>query len=341
MCAKVAPAIKSTGKYDDMKNSNVKTSRRPTILVTEHIASEIGEHLRTLAPAHDLQVLTSDLGDADLAAIDIAFFSTDSHPVSTAAYIDACTKAPNLRWFHTMSAGVDHPVFRSFVDRGVELTTSSGANAGPIAQMVFAYLLTHAKRLRTIFEDQRLHRWDPTENLDLEGQSLLVVGMGPIGERVARLGLAFGMDVTGVRRTPAATDPCPTFPLAELAERVGTADVIVVAFPLTPDTNGIISAQIISSMKSNAFFVNVGRGDLVDEAALIRALESGALGGAGLDVFHKEPLPADSPFWDLPNVTLTPHNSANTPTIASRVVEIFCDNLARHIAGTTKRNLRD
>lgn len=323
-----------------MKNSNTATSRRPTILVTEHIASTIGEQLRMLAPGHDLQVLTGDLDDEDLSAIEIGFFSMDTHPVSTMAFIDACTKAANLRWFHTMSAGVDHPVFRSFVDRGVELTTSSGANAGPIAQMVFAYLLTHAKRLRTVFEDQRLHRWDPQENLDLEGQSLLVVGMGPIGERVARLGLAFEMVVTGVRRTPAATDPCPTFPLAELAHRIRNADVTVVALPLTPDTTGIISAQIISSMKPNAFFVNVGRGDLVDEDALIAALASGVLSGAGLDVFHKEPLPVDSPLWDLSNVTLTPHNSANTPTIAARVIEIFCENLARHVAGTPKRNLR-
>lgn len=310
----------------------------PSILVSAHVASARGAELCAIAPGHDLLVLRDDLSDAELAPVDIVFWSMDMFPEQSPALVGAARRAPAVRWLHTMSAGVDHPVFRSFTDRGVELTTSSGASARPIAHTVMLYVLAHARRLLDRLADQRAHRWELAANADLEGARMLVVGMGPIGAETARLAQAFGMEVRGLRRTPSPDDPCPTATLDTLSEAVADADYVVAALPLTPDTAAIISAQIIAAMKPGAYFVNIGRGGLVDEEALIEALRSGHLAGAGLDVFAVEPLPSGSPLWDLPNVIVTPHNSAAVPSMRRSVEEIFLDNLRRDVAGTPKRN---
>jgi len=311
----------------------------PSILVSARVAATRGAELCAIAPGHDLLVLRDDLSDAQLAAVDIVFWSMDMFPEMGAAVIGAVRRAPDVRWLHSMSAGVDHPVFRSILERGIELTTSSGAAARPIAHTVMMYVVAHARRLLDRLADQRAHRWELATNADLEGARMLVVGMGPIGVETVKLAQAFGMEVRAVRRTPSPADPCPTAGLDTLASCVGDADYVVSALPLNDDTRQIFSAQIIASMKPGAFFVNVGRGDLVDEPALIDALRSGHLGGAGLDVFAVEPLPTGSPLWDLPNVIVTPHNSAAAPGTGRAVEEIFLDNLRRDRAGEPKRNV--
>jgi phosphoglycerate dehydrogenase-like enzyme len=263
----------------------------------------------------------------------------DMFPDMGAAVIGAVRRAPGVRWLHTMSAGVDHPVFRSLIDRGIELTTSSGAAAKPIAHTVMLYVLAHGRRLLERLDAQRAHRWEQGQNRDIDGARMLVVGMGPIGVETVKVAQAFGMEVRAVRRTPSPDDPCPTAGLDTLASSIGDADYVVSALPLNDDTKGIFSAQIIASMKPGAFFVNVGRGGLVDEPALIDALRTGHLGGAGLDVFAVEPLPGDSPLWDLPKVIVTPHNSAAVPGTGRAVEAIFLDNLRRDRAGEPKRNV--
>lgn len=292
------------------------------------------EELASIAP--DLAVIELDDGEVSAADIDrvtIAFFSNDAWPDRAGSFFKVASTAPNLRWLHSMSAGVDSPVFASFLERGVRLTNSSGASAPPIAGTVMMYLLALSRGLPAWARAQAAHEWSPRPFRELEGQRLAVVGYGPIGQEVVRLATAFRMDPVIVRRASHGDEPCPVRPLDELLDVVRDADATVVALPLADTTRGIISAEVIAAMQPDSVFVNVGRGELVDQAALTDALASGRLGGAGLDVFDPEPLPADDGLWDLPNVIISPHNSGSSDGSTRRVAEIFLDNLARYIGG--------
>jgi phosphoglycerate dehydrogenase-like enzyme len=200
------------------------------------------------------------------------------------------------------------------------------------------YLLALSRNLPGWLRAQASHEWSPAPFRDLEGQRVVVVGYGPIGEEVVRLATAFRMDPVVVRRSALGDEPCPVRPLAELADAVSDADAVVVALPLVPETRGIVSADVIAAMPSHAVFVNVGRGELVDQAALTDALASARVAGAGLDVFDPEPLPADDALWDLPNVIVSPHTSGSSDATTARVAEIFLDNLGRFVRGEPMRN---
>lgn len=299
-----------------------------------------GDRIAEIAP--DLEVLPlrpgEELTDADVARISIAFFSNDAWPDRAPAFFKVALGAPNLRWFHSMSAGVDSPVFSLFLDRGVRLTTSSGASAPPIAGTVMLYLLALSRGLPAWTRAQMAHEWSPTPFRELDGQQIAVVGYGPIGQEVVRLATAFRMDPVIVRRSARGDEPCAVRPLDELVDVLQGADAVVVALPLADDTRGLFSESVIAAMRPHAVFVNVGRGELVDQAALTDALASGRLGGAGLDVFDPEPLPADDPLWDLPNVIISPHTSGSSDGTSQRVAEIFLDNLDRFVRGDALRN---
>jgi D-2-hydroxyacid dehydrogenase (NADP+) len=200
------------------------------------------------------------------------------------------------------------------------------------------YLLALSRDLRSWTEAQCEHRWAPREWTDLEGQTVGVVGMGPIGLEVVRLTSALGMRPIGMRRTVRGDEPCETWTFDRLPELAETVDALVLAVPLTTETRGLVDADVLGMLRPGAFVVNVARGEVVDEQALVDALTSGHLGGAALDVFATEPLPADSPLWDLPNVIVTPHSSGTTATSHRRATEIYVDNLARYSAGTPLRN---
>ncbi len=309
------------------------------LFCTDTFRASHRDELDAVAPDLEVIELGSDVvSTAEIDRITIAFFSTDAWPDRAPAFFKVALGARNLRWLHTMSAGVDSPVFSTFLERGVRLTTSSGATAPPIAGTVMMYLLALSRGLPGWYRAQIEHRWSPARFRELEGRRVAVVGYGPIGEEVVRLASAFRMDPVIVRRAARGDEPCEVRPLAELVEVVCEADAIVVALPLTADTRGIVSSEVIGAMRSDALFVNVGRGELVDQAALTDALASGRLGGAGLDVFDPEPLPADDPLWDLPNVIISPHNSGSSDGSERRVVEIFLDNLGRFRRGDDLRN---
>ncbi len=274
----------------------------------------------------------------DAAAVEAAFFSGDVFPDRVRDFVLALRDSAGLRWLHSFSAGVDHPWFQALRARGVRLSTSSGAQAVPIAHTVLLYLLALARDFGRWQDAQRRRAWEQHDFRDLQGLTLAVVGLGPIGLEVARLGTAFGMRVIGARRTPAGTEPCETWPLSRLDALLEVADAVVLALPLTDETRELFSAARLARMKRGAWLINVGRGALVDEPALVAALQSGALGGAGLDVFAVEPLPPESPLWSLPNVIVTPHNSGDTPSNLPRACEIFLDNLARYRRGEPLRN---
>lgn len=273
-----------------------------------------------------------------LATVDIAFFSQDCWPDRARGIVVSILKSPHLKWLQTFSAGVDSPFFVDLMDREVVLTNASGATASPIAQTVVMYMLALSRDLRGWMRSQDAHEWTRHTFDELDGASLAVVGMGPIGLEVARLGRALNMHVEGVRRQPRGDEPCPTFAMDALHDVVSRADWVVSALPLTPDTRQVFSAPVFAAMRPGARFVNVGRGELVDEDALIEALRTGQLGGAALDVFATEPLPADSPLWDMENVIITPHNSGGSTSTAGRGERIFLDNLARHAAGRDLTN---
>lgn len=304
------------------------------LFCSDAFAERHGGSLASIAPDLDVVPLVGDrtVSDEDLARITITFFSHDLWPERTAHYFGAALQTPNLRWMHTMSAGVDSPVFGSFLDRGVRLTTSSGMSAAPIARTVMMYLLALSRGLPELLEHQRQRTWSWRMWRELAGRRIAIVGWGPIGQEVARLSVAFGLDPVIVRRSARGDEPHPVRPLAELLDVARETDVTVIALPLTDDTEGIVSASVLDAIGSDGLFVNVGRGELVDQAALTAALVEGRLGGAGIDVTTPEPLPEDDPLWSAPNLIITPHNSGSTDGTARRSDEAFLANLERWVA---------
>ena len=305
------------------------------LFCTDDFAARYGERVRGIAP--DLEFVTLD-GDRevsvdDLARITIAFFSHDAWPERAANFFGVALRAEHLRWLHTMSAGVDSPIFAAFTDRGARLTTSSGSSAAPIARTAMMYLLALTRDLPGLIRAQDRAEWRWAEWDELAGRSVAVVGWGPIGREFARLADAFGMRPTVVRRAAHGDEPFPVRPLAELTDVARDHDVMMVALPLTADTAGIVTADVLHAIGPDGLFVNVGRGELVDQVALTAALVDGRLGGAGIDVTTPEPLPANDPLWAAPNLIITPHNSGSTGGTGRRADEAFLANLERWVAG--------
>lgn len=310
------------------------------LFCTDTVLDSYGDRIAAIAP--DLEVIAlrpgQDVPEDDIERITIAFFSDDAWPERAGPFFKVALGASNLQWFHSMSAGVDSPVFATFLERGARLTTSSGASAPPIAGTVMLYLLALSRDLPGWLRSQSAHEWSPAPFRELDGQRVVVVGYGPIGQEVVRLATALRMNPVIVRRAARGDEPCPVRPLSDLAAAVSDADAVVVALPLAPETRGVVTAEVIAAMPPECVFVNVGRGELVDRAALIDALATGRLGGAGLDVFDPEPLPPDDALWDLPNVIISPHNSGSSDGTTKRVAEIFLDNLGRFVRNEPLRN---
>jgi phosphoglycerate dehydrogenase-like enzyme len=235
-------------------------------------------------------------------------------------------RAPKLRFVQATFAGAGQQLAaaqltREELDR-IAFASSSGVHATPLAEWALFGILAFTKGFPRLLADKQARRWDHYPVDELPGATLLVVGQGAIGAEVARLGAAFGMQVCGVRRGR-----------GDLDELLPRADAIVVSLPLTDETRGLIGRGRIARMKDGAIFVNVGRGGVVDEPALIDALQSGKLRGAALDVFAEEPLPPESPLWGLENVILSPHTAALSVQENARIVELFAENLRRYLAG--------
>jgi D-2-hydroxyacid dehydrogenase (NADP+) len=304
------------------------------LFCTETFWEAWGDQVRAIAPDIETVLLVGEepVADTDLERITIAFFSHDAWPERAGNFFGVALRANNLAWLHSMSAGVDSPIFQMLKDLGVRLTNSSGSSSAPIARTVMMYLLALARDLPRMMRAQANAEWAWDRWSELEGKRVAVIGYGPIGEEVVRLTTAFGMQPVIIRRQAQGDETCPVRPLVELAAVMAEVDAVVLALPLNDDTRGIISADVIAAMQTHAFFINVGRGELVDQPALTEALASGKLGGAGLDVTDPEPLPADDPLWALPNVIITPHNSGSTDGTARRASERFLANLTPWVA---------
>jgi phosphoglycerate dehydrogenase-like enzyme len=245
-----------------------------------------------------------------------------------------------LRFMQSASAGVEHLV--PILKPGTALCNASGVHANAIAETVLAVMLGRAKMLSQRSEDQHDRRWRQLPCQELTGAKMCVVGTGHIGTEVARLAQAFGITTTGVRRHPA---PSPYFDQvvgqADLSKALDGANFVVVACPLTPETQNLIGPEELKAFHPDSFLVNVARGAIIDEAALVDALAENRIGGAFLDAHIKEPLPADHPLWAMKNVTITPHDSHASQLMGDRHAALFCDNLARVLAGQELRNMVD
>jgi phosphoglycerate dehydrogenase-like enzyme len=315
-------------------------SDAPVLLVSDNVWGRHAERIAAIAPQSHTIVYSGaePLSDDILSTVDVAFFSSDVWPERSRGMVLSIMNAPQLKWLHTFSAGVDSPFFIQLMERGVRLTNSSGATASPIAQTAILYMLALSRNVRAWIRHQDKREWERHSFVELDGSRLAVIGMGPIGEEIARLGVAMNMNVEAIRRTPSGKEPCPTFSFDQLNNVVSRADWVVVALPLTPDTKQLFNKSLFATMQPGTYFVNVGRGELVDESALIAALQSGHLGGAALDVFETEPLSTDSPLWGMDNVIITPHSSGASQSSGLRAEEIFIENLAAYMAGTSLRN---
>ena len=274
------------------------------------------------------------LDDADCARVETAFFSGDVFPDFSRQFFSALRKAPRLKWLHVFNVGVDHPIYSEMLGRGVRLTTSAGSTAEPIAQTAIMGLLALARGFPRWLAAQRRREWSPERKAvprDLREQTAMLLGLGKIGAEFARLARVLGLKVIGVRRGPRRdSDPVDELhPPAGLPAVLARCDWLVIACPLTPETRGLVDASLIARLPRGARIINIARGEIVAEPALVAALQSGHLAGAYLDVFEKEPLPAESPLWALPNVIVTPHNSSVASGNDRRVLEIFLDNLGR------------
>ena len=260
---------------------------------------------------------------------------------------EAVNGLPGLRWIHATSAGAGEQVRKAGLPADalerVVVTTSSGVHAVPLAEFAVFGLLAMAKDMPRMLADQRARAWPEVREpfRELSGQTLFLVGLGEIGREVARLGKALGMRTVGFRRSQG---PPPEWVdevhgPERLTELAGRADAMVVSLPMTDQTAGLIDRATIERLPASCIFVNVGRGGVVDEPALVDALRERRIAGAVLDVFATEPLPADSPLWTLPNALVTPHAAALSARENERITELFTDNLRRYLDGRPLRNV--
>jgi D-2-hydroxyacid dehydrogenase (NADP+) len=240
----------------------------------------------------------------------------------------------SLRWVQLCSTGFSDNITPEIIDGRVTLTNAPGLHTVPIAESVVTAMLAHAKNLKQRRLDQMAHRWSQLRNDELHGRTALLIGLGNIGRRVARLCKAFDMKVIGTKHR---VEPVPNvdtvFPAEELRDHLPEADYVVVATPLTPKTMHMLGEPEFKAMKRSAYFINVGRGRIAHEPSLLKALRDGWMAGAYLDVFEAEPLPEGHSLWDMDNVFIVPHDSHSSPYIGDRVVDIFCDNLRRYVEG--------
>ena len=256
--------------------------------------------------------------------------------------LEVLPRAKRLRWIQLTSAGAEQLLPARDMLRDVVVTNTRGIHVDLMADYALGVLVMLQWDFPRMLRDQQARTWDQRLALPLAGRTLGVVGAGAIGGEIVRRAAAFGMDVIAVRRTPGAVEGAREVVTAgRLRQALPQCDFVVLVVPVTDATRGMIGAAELHAMKRTAFLVNIARGSVVDEAALITALRQGVIAGAALDVFDEEPLPADSPLWALPNVILTPHVAGEPADYARRVADVFLDNVARWRRQEPLRNVVD
>jgi phosphoglycerate dehydrogenase-like enzyme len=314
------------------------------------------ERIRAAAPGARLVTVSIEgLADGPLDDVEVLLRGF----LSAEAFDRILARAPRLAWVHSASAGVERVLTPAGRERGLVVSNARGVFSRPIAEYVLMMILAVSRRLPQLLELQRERTWQPLEGAELRDVTVGIVGLGSIGRAVGALATAFGCRVIATRRRTAAGVGATSsggedddLPLGQLMlervmgpeglpELLAESDFIVLAAPLTPETEGMIDEAALAGVKPGAWLINVARGRLIDERALLRALREGPLGGAVLDTFREEPLPPGSPFYDMPNVIVTPHTAWSSGRVLDRSVELFCDNLRRFAAGEALVNVVD
>lgn len=304
----------------------------PTVLLSHRILGDGSDAL--------FEELTTRLEDVDIqrADGDSAFreLLLDAEVLVTQRFEDwFLDDAPNLQWVQALSAGYDMYPLDELEARDIVLTTASGVHAEPIAEQILGYLLSFERNIHRGIHQQRDGEWNRYFGGELRGRTVGIVGLGAIGSRAAELCRSLGMTVLGTKRDPATAPEAvdEVYGPNGLDELLDRSAYLVVACPLTDETRGLIDAAALDLLDDRAVVVNVGRGEIIDEEALVDALESGELRGAALDVFEEEPLPSSSPLWDRRDVIVTPHMAGSTPFYWMRCADIVEDNLERYRSG--------
>jgi len=327
------------------------------VLSTMRFTDELLDKLRAVSPrfvvkqrtCHDAEEVEEALEDA-VEVLYTFYLSAD------------LSRAPDLKWVQLHSAGVDHLLDHPLMKSDILLTTTSGIHATPIAEYVFASILAFNRRVPQMLTYQSRRewpqgRWNLFARPELRDRTLGIIGYGSIGREVGRIARCFGMRVVATKRSVSQMRDVgyavqgtgdrkgalldEAFPPERLSDMLGLCDYVVVTVPLTPETRKLIGEAELRAMKPSAYLVNISRGETVDEAALIRALQEGWIAGAGLDVFEEEPLLSDSPLYDLENVILSPHVSGFTLRYDERASDLFAENLRRYLTGEPLLNLVD
>ncbi|MGV3487579.1 MAG: D-2-hydroxyacid dehydrogenase [Tuberibacillus sp.] len=302
-----------------------------TLIIAQNIGKDLIEQVRQVVPdwniivGRDQAVWLDELPNAEI----IAGWKQEMakhclHPQT------------RLRWIQSWSAGVDSYPIEELGKQNILLTSANGVHAYPISETILALMLALTRKIHTYVKNQQTKTWHHAHlNLEMHGKTVGIIGVGAIGKETAKLAKAFGMKVIGVRqsgRPESCVDQMVTSD--KLNEILPECDYVVVTLPLTEATRHLFGHEQFRRMKSSGFFINIGRGPVVEESALIEALRSGSIAGAGLDVFEKEPLEPESPLWDMDDVIITPHTAGSTEYYDQRVIEdIFMPNLKKYISG--------
>ena len=308
------------------------------IIVPEFVLPQLREETCNLVQECDFVVLNDD-GEpsGDVAGAEVLML-----PWRLPADVrERILSLPSLKWIHSVSAGVEHALDEQLRQMDVILTNASGVFDLPIAETVVAYILMIVKQMPTFFRQQQAHVWKKRSLREAAGLTVGLVGLGSIGTEIARLCQGLEMRVIATRRHPEEGAPHvdTLYPTDELHRLLEASDFVVIAVPLTEETRGMIGAEALRRMGKEAWLINIARGAVVDEKALIEALQEGQIAGAALDVFVEEPLPEDSPLWELENVIITPHNSWSTPHLKEREAALFLENLRHYLRDEPLRNV--
>ncbi len=309
------------------------------ILVPNDMLDALKPRLLEIDPNLQVAGMTTE-GPVDSSCTDAEAFLWGGFSRQAVAHL--LPHLPCLRWIHTLGAGVEYVLTPELVQSPVLLTNSAGVYAIPIAEHVLAMILAVARRIPAFVEQQHRHEWRKVKAEEVLGKILLIIGTGHIGQEVARRAKGLEMQVLGLRSHP---QPTPfvdeIFSIDHLHDLLPRADYVAITAPLTAATNGLFGEAELHAMKPSAWLINIARGRIVQQKVLLHALQEGWIGGACLDVFVEEPLPADSPFWDLPNAIISPHNSWSSPRVDERRTALFLENVRRFTAGEPLLNVVD
>lgn len=334
-----------------MPRMNREPAQALRILMSPASLKQLGGEVADVMGVRPYELLALDEAvamqrtDADVAFISREVTGTSTkheiHPALQQVY-DLLRQSPGLKWVHIHSAGADRQIYQDLRDKGVQITTSSGANAQVVATVALAGVLALARKFPMLWAEQQARQWIPMMGprmpRDLPGQTATIVGWGPIGQQLGRLLQALGLNVVAVRQkvcplvygqfnAPAQANTVVQVTFDDLHDVLPRTDWLILACPLTDKTLQLVNAPALAALPPGAHLVNVARGEVVDQDALVSALQSGHLGGAFLDVFAHEPLPPESPLWAMPQVMVTPHAAGHSDGNEARVRQMFLDNL--------------